>query len=270
LEKSTQRERRLILEAICSEPVAPGAEELFASFPIDRLTAKAVRVLRDRKSDAPFAANKRVKVMRYLLKWALEAEHVAANPASQVTLVRTSSAGYHTWSLEELEQFEKRHAIGTKARLALDLVMYTGARRSDAVRLGRQHVRNGWLRFTQFKTKTAVELPILPALQQTLDASSTGDLTFLITDSGKAFTAAGFGNRFREWCNEAGLPQCSAHGLRKAAATRAAENGATTHQLMAMFGWLNLAEAERYTKAAQRRKLAGAALVLLRRPGAKE
>jgi site-specific recombinase XerD len=131
-------------------------------------------------------------------------------------------------------------------------------------------VRNGWLRFTQFKTKIGVELPILPALQQSLSASPTGDLTFLVTSQGKAFTAAGFGNEFREWCNEAGLPQCSAHGLRKAAATRAAENGATTHQLMAMFGWLNLAEAERYTRTVQRRKLAGAALVLLRRPEAKE
>ena len=270
LEKSTRNERRLIVESACREPVAPGAKEVFADFPVDRFTSKAVRVLRDRKAEAPFAANKRVKVLRYVFKWAVEAEHVRANPASEVSLLRTPTEGHHAWTLEELEQFEQRHPIGTKPRVALDLFMYTGARRSDVARFGRQHVRNGWLRFTQFKTKTAVELPILPALQRTLDAGPTGELTFLITGQGKAFTAAGFGNKFREWCNEAGLPQCSAHGLRKAAAVRAAENGATTHQLMAVFGWLNLAEAERYTRTAQRKKLAGAALVLLKRPEAKE
>jgi integrase len=270
LQPSTRSDRRLILESACREPTAPGEKELFADFPLHRFTSKAVRVLRDRKADLPSVANKRVKMLRYVFKWGMEAEYVSSNPASVVGLIRTSTEGHHAWTMEELEQFELQHPIGTKARLALDLFMYTGARRSDVVRFGRQHVRQGWLRFTQFKTKTAVELPILPALQRTIDASPTGHLTFLVTGQGKPFTAAGFGNRFREWCNEAGLPQCSAHGLRKAAAVRAAENGATTHQLMAMFGWLNLSEADRYTKAAQRKKLAGAALVLLKRPEAKE
>jgi integrase len=126
------------------------------------------------------------------------------------------------------------------------------------VRLGRQHVRAGWLRFTQHKTNVLVELPILPALQASIEHSPTGDLTFLVGDRGKSFTPETFGNWFRDRCNEVGLTHCSAHGLRKAAAARAAENGATASQLMAMFGWLNLAEAERYTKSAQRKKLAGA------------
>lgn len=270
LEMSTQRERRLILESCCREALAPNLPQTFADFPVDRLTPKAIRVLRDRKADAPFAANKRVKVLRYMLKWGIEQELVRSNPASDIKLLRVSSEGHHSWTLDELEQFERHHPVGTTPRLALDLLIYTGARRSDVVRFGRQHIRNGWLRFTQFKTKTAVELPILPALQHTIDTSLTGDLAFLVTAQGKPFTAAGFGNRFRDWCDEAGLKHCSAHGLRKAAAARAAENGATTHQLMAMFGWLNLAEAERYTRAAQRRQLAGAALVLLRRPQTKE
>jgi site-specific recombinase XerD len=270
LNATTQSLRRRILESTCAEPVYQGAGEKFADFPLDRLASKAVRVLRDRKAKLPHAANNRLKAIRYVFKWAMEAEHLRSNPARDVALIRAPSDGHHTWTLEELERFEARHSVGTKARLALDLLMYTGSRRSDVVRLGRQHVREGWLRFTQVKTKTLVELPILPGLQRTLDASPTGDLTFLVTDQGKGFTAAGFGNKFRDWCNEAGLPQCSAHGLRKAAATRAAENGATANQLMAMFGWLNLSEAERYTKAAERKKLAGAALVFLKRPEAKE
>jgi integrase len=109
----------------------------------------------------------------------------------------------------------------------------------------------------------SLELPILPELQQILDASPVGDLTFLVSDHGKPFAVAGFGNWFRQKCNEAGLTRCTAHGLRKAAATVAAENGATAHELMAIFGWLSLKEAERYTRGAERKKLAERGMGLL-------
>jgi site-specific recombinase XerD len=104
-----------------------------------------------------------------------------------------------------------------------------------------------------------------PELARIIDASTVGDLTFLVTKFGKPFTGAGFGGWFRERCNEAGLRNCSAHGLRKAGAARAAENGATAHELMALFGWLSLSEAQRYTKAADRRKLSKNATYLMAR-----
>jgi site-specific recombinase XerD len=97
---------------------------------------------------------------------------------------------------------------------------------------------------------------MLPVLQSIIDASPTGDLTYLMTDHGKPFTPAGFGGWFREQCDKAALKHCSAHGLRKAGASIAAENGASPHQLMAIFGWLTLKEAERYTQAARRRRMA--------------
>ena len=85
-------------------------------------------------------------------------------------------------------------------------------------------------------------------------------LTFLTTEYGMAFSAAGFGNWFRDRCKEAGLAKgYAAHGLRKAAATRHANSGATAHELMAWFGWTTLKEAERYTRAANRKQLAQAA-----------
>ena len=111
-----------------------------------------------------------------------------------------------------------------------------------------------------------IEVPILPQLQRIIDASPTGDLTFLVSERKRPFAVSAFGNWFRTRCNEAGLSQCSAHGLRKAGATIAAENGATEHQLMAIFGWATLKEAERYTKAARRKKMAGDAMSLLVRP----
>jgi integrase len=139
------------------------------------------------------------------------------------------------------------------------------------VLLGKQHVRSGWLHFTQRKNArnkpVTLQLPVLPALQRIIDATPTGDLTFLTNDLGRPFTAAGFGNKMRQWCDEAGLPECSAHGLRKAGAAIAAENGATAHQLMSVFGWLSLKQAELYTRAAQQKRLAKDAMGLLIRNG---
>ena len=105
--------------------------------------------------------------------------------------------------------------------------------------------------------------PILPVLEDIIARSPTGDLTFLVTSFGKPFTAAGFGNWFREQCDEAALPHCSAHGLPKAGATIAAERGATDRQLMALYDWETAAQANVYTAAADRRQLAGEAARLL-------
>ncbi len=105
----------------------------------------------------------------------------------------------------------------------------------------------------------------MPELEEIIRQSQTGDLTYIVTTYGMPFADAGFGNKFREWCDEAGLPQCSAPGLRKAGTTIAAENGATVHLPMSIFGWLTLKEAERYTKAAERKRLAEGAIHLLRR-----
>jgi site-specific recombinase XerD len=86
---------------------------------------------------------------------------------------------------------------------------------------------------------------------------------FLVSEYGKPFSAKGFSSKMRQWCDEAGLPECTAHGLRKAGAVIAAHNGATSYQLMSIFGWRTLKEAERYTKAAEQKRMAVGAMPLL-------
>jgi integrase len=270
LDPRTQHVTRLIVEKMFVEPIAPGAEELFGDCPIERFDARAVRILRDRKADKRDAANNRVKRLRRIFAWALEngIPGVTVNPARDVPLLKPKRVGgFPTWTSTDIERFEKRHPIGSKARLALALLIYTGVRRSDVVSLGRQHVRNGRLVFRPHKGRNrsplTLELPVLPALQSVIEKSPTGDLSFLVTELGKPFTAAGFTNWFRDRCNEAELAGLSAHGLRKAASTRAAENGATAHELMAIFGWQTIKEAEAYTRAAERKRLASGAMHLL-------
>jgi integrase len=104
---------------------------------------------------------------------------------------------------------------------------------------------------------------MLPALRSIIGASPCGELTFLVNDLNRPFTEAGFGNKFRDWCNQADLRHCTAHGLRKAGATIAANNGATSRQLMAIFGWESIRMAEQYTRSADQQRLANDAMHLI-------
>jgi integrase len=267
LDPRTRHVRRLILESTFDEPIAPGSPKRFGDMPLSKMTADGVEVLRDRKFEFPEAANSRVKAIRQVFKFGVRKKVAAFNPARDVPYIKTGSTGYHTWTIEEVRQYEGRHPVGTKARLALALLMFTGQRRSDIVRFGKQHAKGGKLTFTQHKGRKRkpkkLVLPILAALQATIDESPCGDLTFLVTEFGKPFTEAGFGNKFREWCDQAGLPHCSAHGVRKAGATIAANNGATSRQLMAIFGWDSIRMAEEYTRRADQQRLAQDAMHLI-------
>jgi integrase len=269
LDVRTQRVRRQILEATFDEPIAPGSSKFFRDFPLSRMTADAVDVLRDRKILAPESANARLKAMRQVFKFGVKKKLAPSNPAREVEYFKSGSAGFRTWTPEEVQQFEERHPVGSKARLALALMLFTGQRRSDIIRFGKQHAKGGKLTFTQHKGRNRkpkrLTLPILPALQRIIDGTTCGDLTFLVNDWGRPFTDAGFGNWFRDRCVEAGVPG-RAHGLRKAGATIAANNGATSLQLMAIFGWDTLKEAERYTRGADQLRLAEAAMHLLEMP----
>jgi integrase len=274
LDARTKHVRRSILESTFDEPIAPGSPKLFRDFPLSRMTADAIEVLRDRKIATPEAANSRIKAIRQVFKFGVRRKLTPTNPARDVEYFRSASAGFHSWTPEEVLQFEEHHPIGSKARLALALLLFTGQRRSDVIRFGKQHVRSGKLTFTQHKGRNRkpkqLTLPILAALQRVIDASPCGDLTFLVNDFNRPFTAAGFGNKFRDWCNQAGLRHCSAHGLRKAGATIAANNGATSRQLMSIFGWDTLKEAERYTRSADQQRLAQDAMHLLEARETKE
>jgi len=180
-----------------------------------------------------------------------------SNPAAAVKKLKPKSkAGFHAWTTEEIQQFEDRHPIGTKARLAFALLLYTGQRRSDVVKMGRQHVKANWMTVVQQKTGKQIEIPIQNKLGEVLQTSPTGDLTYLVTAHGKPFTANGFGNWFRKRCDEAGLPQCSAHGLRKAAASYLADIGCSVHEIMPITGHDSVSEVQRYTRATQQKRLA--------------
>jgi integrase len=186
--------------------------------------------------------------------------------------VNAAIVGYYT-SLA-FRELAPGTQIGTRERLAFELLLCTAQRRSDVVRMGPQHVRGDALHVRQDKTGAQLVIPIhadlqaaLSAMRATHPASSSRairPLTFITSKSGRQFSGNDFSTLFRTWCDAAGLPRrCTAHGLRKAAARRLAERGATTHQIAAITGHRSLGEVQRYTRAADQARLAREAMELI-------
>src|SRR6516162_6147279 len=243
----TQRMRRGILDRF-------GAA--YGDRPFALLPPEWIDALLDTKP--PYAARSWLATLRSLCKFAVKRRYLRTDPTANIKLRSVKGDGFHTWTEDEIAQFEAYHPVGTKPRLALALLLYTAQRRSDVVRMGRQHIRNGEFTVKQQKTSTALPpIPVHPHLQAVLDATPSEHLTFLVTATGKPYGGNAFSAQFRKWCDAAGLPQrCKPHGLRKAACRRLAEAGCSEKQIAAISGHASLDEVARYTKAADQARLA--------------
>jgi len=250
----TQRMRRGILERF---------RAAYGDRPFALLPPEWIEALLDSKP--PHAARSWLVTLRSLCQFARKRGYRRDDPTANIKLRAIKGDGFHTWTEEEIAQFEAHHPVGTKPRLALALLLYTAQRRSDVVRMGRQHIRNGAFIVKQQKTGTELPpIPVLPRLQAVLDATPGEHLTFLVTATGKPYGPNHFSESFREWCDAAGLPKnCSAHGLRKAACRRLAEAGCSEKQIAAISGHASLDEVARYTKAADKARLARDAMALM-------
>jgi integrase len=230
--------------------------------PYKKVDPRIVGIVRDGVKATTGARDNLLRILSALYHWA---EGVGlmppkSNPCHGVRPVH-KKVGFHTWTEEEVAQYEARHPIGTMARLALALAMFTGLRRQELAIIGPKHRAGGRIRITPGKTSRSssveVDIPLLDCLAEVIAATPGTGAAFLLSERGRPFKSpACLGNAMQRWTEQAGLPHCSLHGLRKAGATRAAENGATPHQMMSIFGWTTLAQAEAYTRKAQRRKMA--------------
>jgi len=271
LEEDTRRRKRAVLNENCN--MVAGSGKRLGLAPYAGLKRMHVRQLRDMKAARPEAANFCLKQISALYAWAIRNDLATVNPAEKVEKLGSGSDGYYTWTDQDVETFEAFWSVGSRPRLAMSIMLYLGVRRSDAVLIGKKHEsKDGFsVTFAQFKGRKkgakVLTLPILQPFRAILDASELGRVTWLETAFGKPYSAAGFGNSFKDWCREAGLPQCSPHGLRKIGAVRAAEAGASEHELMAMFGWEDADMARVYTRKAAQKKLAASGAAKLAHGG---
>jgi integrase len=255
-----RRRRRGILESFRREY----GDDLVANFNFQHieaiLLARKEKTIdeRGRVVGGPVAATNLKKQLKRFFRYMKKVEWILSNPVEDAEHPGSAKvAGFHTWTEAEIARYKARHPVGTKARLALEIILWTWQRRGDARLFGPKHIVRGKINFTASKNKANLWLPIPSDLSRAIDAMpSVGIQTYLVTEYGKPFTAEGFGNWFRKRCDEAGLPHCSAHGLRKAAATRAAQSEATQQGLKAVGGWRGDEEVTTYTAAVEQEALA--------------
>lgn len=225
-----------------------------------------------------------VNTVSALFKWAIEHNHFdGRNPTDGIRRKGKTGKdkkngddeGHLPWPPEVIEQFERRWPVGTKERLALDVFLYVGLRRGDAAALGKQHMPRGIIHLKTEKNGTPIWVPVNPRLAESIKACPSTGLAIIAKPDGTNYTKESLGNWFREAIEKAGIPLTkkgskrkgySAHGLRKASATIAAENNASESVLNAMFGWSGYEMAQHYTKNADRKRLAARGFAAWRRP----
>ena len=216
------------------------------------------------------AARKLRKELVRLFDFAVKIELLTRNPARQASTVRVAAGerttGFHSWTEYEIAQFRSRWALGTMPRLAMEMMLWTDQRKVDTIHLGRQHIKDGRFKIRQTKGGKQLEISIAPQLLEAIVAMPpNGGLCFLTTSFGKPFSVKGFGGWFRDRCNDAGLPHCTAHGLRKATMRRMAERNMSNQTMKSMSGHTNDDEVAIYTAAANQIALADEAIAQLSR-----
>lgn len=233
------------------------------------LEPRHIRQMMNRFRATPHQANNLLKALRAMFRFGVEIGELDADPSTGVKGNSKATNGFRTWTVDEVRAFFACHPLGTRPHLAMSLLIVTACRRSDLVLLGPRHInRRGdrtYISFRQaklgFGQATQVDVPLVDALARAIEASPTGQETFLITEYGKPFSKNGFGSRFKSWCREAGLPDdLSAHGIRKAVGSLLAEAGCTQYEIMALHGHSDPKTSEIYTRSVDRLRLAEQAL----------
>lgn len=248
LSMATRRQR----ENIFKNSIAASGSE-----PYTRITRATIMAAVERRRETPAAARHFIYAFRGLFQWALAAQHVETDPTADVKKPKVRDGdGFAMWPAEWCAAYEKRWPIKTRQRVWYEVLYCTGLRRGDAVRVGRPHIKNGRGMIRAQKNGETAYFLVSDRLQAALDAGPTGDVTWIVGESGRPLSKESFGNLFRDACREAKVPG-SAHGLRKTRATIEAENGASGAKLDALFGWRTGSKTSAiYIRKADRARLA--------------
>ncbi|WP_354099604.1 MULTISPECIES: tyrosine-type recombinase/integrase [unclassified Bradyrhizobium] len=234
--------------------------------PIAGLQPKHINKLIDEMADTPSAASNFRKRLKGLMDYAVSAGMRSDNPVVVAKRVKLKTTGHRTWTEEDISAFRKRHNIGTPLRLAMEVLLHTGLRRSDAVRLGWKHLTKDGFVISTKKSQGHVELciPVHSDLARYIADCPKDGPAFIATMYGRARSEKAFSTWISEAACDAGLPpRSSPHGLRKAACRRLAETGCTALEIMSITGHTDIREIERYCREAARKKLAVSAMAKL-------
>lgn len=232
----------------------------YGSRRVATMTAKHIYAIMQQMQATPSAANNLKKRLGQLFDLAIVLGWRTDNPTRVISSLTTRKGGFKTWQEEQIAAYEARHPVGTPARLAFDLALYTAQRRSDVCLMGPQHVKDGKIAVRQLKTGKDMTIPLHPRLRESIAATPTGHLAFIVSSRGAPRTKESFGNWFADQCAAAGLKGYSMHGLRKAASRRMAEMGLSNQLIKSITGHSSDNEVARYTRDAEQARMAELAM----------
>ncbi len=224
------------------------------------MTRQAIEGLLRAYDNRPGAKLDTLKKLRILIKHAIRLGWLRADPSLGIR--RPKGNEIRAWTESDIAEFTKRWPLGTRQRTAFELMLHTGQRRSDVHRMTWADIDSGSsIRVVQQKTKAKLAIPLHENLRAALVKADRSHVTIVNTEFGRPFSVDGFSQWMRDAIRSAGLPlDCQPHGLRKAAGRRMAEAGCTSHEIMSVLGHRTLAEAERYTRDADQKRLASKAM----------
>jgi integrase len=213
-------------------------------------------------ADRPAAQLDTLKKLRILIKHAISKGLLSQDPS--LGIKRAKQKEIRAWTDAEMAAFEERWPIGTKQRTAYALMLNAGTARVDVHRITWRQIDSTSVDYTRHKSKVPVQIGIAASLRKALDAAPREHATVINTEFGKPFTIDGFSGFMRDAMNRAGLPiDCKPHGLRKTLGRLLADAGVSAHDIMAALGHTTLAQAEKYTREADRKRGARRAVLSL-------
>lgn len=238
------------------------AEKPYASEQIGEMRPRHIRMIQEDFSHSAYISNRIITLISLMMQFAISLGLIESDPTLGIRKIKIKSDGHHSWTDEEITAYRKKWVSGTPQRLALELFLCTGQRRSDVARMKYSDICNGMLRVKQQKTGEEIFIPIHKSLSTEIEKTcSPHDEALLLAEKGSPYKQDNFYRAFISWCQAASLPrECTPHGLRKASARILAEAGCTPHQIAAITGHKTLAEVERYTRAAEQKSLAKEAI----------
>lgn len=245
---------------MCRDRYYRRMEEKLGHFPYAEITRKMILDGREKLRDKPASANDLVKSCRALFKWAVENDFLQNDPSISIKKIKYHVNHIAALTEDDVCKYRGYWPLGTRERLALEFLIYTGLRRSDICTVGRQHIDGNCIRLKMQKTREEVYIPILQQLRVAMDSVPKDQLVFIGTLDGRPFVKESFGAWFNESIKKAGINK-SMHGVRKYRARQFAEYGASEAELNAWFGWKpNSRQSWIYTADANKKKLSENAL----------
>lgn len=218
-----------------------------------KMQRKDVIRLRDENAGTQRFANYLVQITRILMEHAIDQGLVKDNPAKDVALIKSTGKQRQAWPSAMVEAFRAAVPYGTRQRLLFELLIGTGQRIGDVLRMQWGHIDGDGINVRQSKTKKQLWVPFTPHLQAALAQAQRRNLTILTSQDGSGpWSYRGAADAMMAVRVKIGAEAYDIHSLRYTAAAELLMAGCSDELIGAVTGQTAVMVAH-YTKAVRQK-----------------